>query len=106
MKYVIEKINKRYRAKYLQKLGALIWLLQWPQMKTGKDRDMDEVVIGVQATAAWGYGVAAARSYSDWMISSGSYHKTFTKGLFDQQNEEAYVKKNNRLISYLFILVL
>lgn len=52
MKYVIEKINKRYRAKYLQKLGALIWLLQRPQMKTGKDRDMDEAVIGVQATAA------------------------------------------------------
>lgn len=38
---------------------------------------------------AWGYGVAAARSYSDQMISLGSYHKTFTKGLFYEQNEAA-----------------
>lgn len=83
MKYVMEKSTSVYRAKYLQKLGARIWLVQWPQMKTGKDRDMDEAVIGVQATAAWGYGVAAARSYSDRMILLGSYHKTFTKGLFD-----------------------
>ena len=32
--------------------------------------DLDEAVIVAQETAAWGYG-AAARSYSDQIISSG-----------------------------------
>ena len=42
---------------------------------------MDEPVIVAQATAAWDYGVAAAaHPDSDQMISSGSYHKKFTKG--------------------------
>ena len=53
--------------------------------------------------AAWGYGVAAAaRSYSDQIISLGSYHKKFKKGflspfevlirMFHQQNEVAYAE--------------
>lgn len=35
-----------------------------------ENTDLDEAVIVAQATAAWGYGVAA-RSYSDQIISSG-----------------------------------
>ena len=102
MKYVMEKITKNLSCKVLTKTWRSYLARSYRQQrKIGKDRDTDEAVIGAQATAAWGYGVAAAtRSYSDQIISLGSYHKKFKKGflspfevlirMFHQQNEVAY----------------
>ena len=71
MKYVTKNNQQESLMQSINKIVALVFGSFSDSRGKQEKTDLDEAVIGTQATAAWGYGVAAAaRSYSDQIISS------------------------------------